>query len=614
MILYKATAGEFCEAVDDNKIADLVEKTFAVKLGHRVNQSQKRAFINSLPAMERVLRRAAVPSDCGILIEYIIPLTSNRIDFVIAGEDSMGKKNVVIIELKQWDLAQSTDMDGVVKTFIGGGNIETTHPSYQANSYKTFLGDFNEHIFNGTIRAYACAYLHNYPLHNPEPLKAEIYQNVIEEAPLYLKDDVSLLADFIQKHVGKGKGMNILYEVDSGKIRPSKQLIDYVSSMYQGNQEFVLLDEQKIAYETAKNIAKKNEGKSVIIINGGPGTGKSVLSMNLLGGLLKENLNVAFVAPNASYRDTLIDKLAQNERRTRLYHLFKGSAGFTHENADMFDVLVVDEAHRLKKRGAYQYKGENQVEDLVKVAKTTIFFIDDDQMIRPDDIGSVKEIRRVAEKFGAQISEIELVAQFRCAGAEGYVNWVNDILQIKETANFDGWDQKDFDFKIFDNPNEMRAAIQKKHEEGYNARMLAGYAWKWTGQKDGNANGEVNDVVIPVFDFSMPWNSRKVGTTWASDPRGIHQLGCVHTSQGLEFDYVGIIVGKDLSFDPVSLKYTTDWSEYKDATGKKGLKDNPEELNRFVRNIYRVLMTRGKKGCYVYFMDEEVKKQFKDIK
>jgi DUF2075 family protein/phage repressor protein C with HTH and peptisase S24 domain len=200
--------------------------------------------------------------------------------------------------------------------------------------------------------------------------------------------------------------------------------------------------------------------------------------------------------------------------------------------------------------------------------------------------------------------------QFRCSGAEGYINWLNYVLQIKLTANFDGWDKGDYEFKIFSDPNKLREAIKEKHDSGFSARVLAGYAWQWTSANEGNANGEVEDVVIPEFDFSMPWNSRKVGTTWAVDQGGIHQVGCIHTSQGLEFDYAGVIIGRDLTFNPDVLTYNTDYDSYKDTMGKRGLRENPIELNRLVRNIYKILMTRGIKGCYVYFVDKETEKYF----
>ena len=256
------------------------------------------------------------------------------------------------------------------------------------------------------------------------------------------------------------------------------------------------------------------------------------------------------------------------------------------------------------------YKGNNQVADIINAAKTSIFFIDDAQVVRPEDIGTVSEIRRVAETMGAKVYEMELTAQFRCAGAEGYINWLDDTLHLAQTGNYDGWDKQSFDFRIFDDPNKMRAAISEKAKEG-SARILAGYAWNWTSGSKGNPNAEVEDIVIPEFDFRMPWNSRKIGTTWPIDEEGINQIGCIHTSQGLEFDYVGVIVGNDLAYLRNEEKFYTDYNEYKDKIGKKGLKKNPEELNKLVRNIYKVLMTRGMRGCYVYFTNKETEDHFR---
>ncbi len=611
MILYKNNLKDFKIHVDTNQIGDLIEKSFREKLGHKVAPNEKRSWTNSMSFMEKIVRRADLSDTCGVMLEYIIPNTSNRIDFLISGEDEKGNKNFIIIELKQWETSESTDRDGVVRTFVGGGVRETTHPSYQAHSYKLFLSDYNENIDSGILSPYACAYLHNYKERSPEPLKAQIYESVIKVAPVYFKDDYEKLEQFLHNYVRFGKGEEILYQIEAGRIKPSKKLIEHIQKMYEGNQEFILLDEQKVAYETARSVAKKVKEKSVVIIKGGPGTGKSVISMNLLGSLLKDELNVNFIAPNSAFREVMIHRLARKETKLRLKNLFKGSAGFVNAKKDTFDTLIVDEAHRLKKKGAYQYKGINQIEDIVNSARTSIFFVDDNQMIRPDDIGSVQEIKRVADKNKARIYEIELVAQFRCAGAEGYLNWLDNTLQIKETANFDGWEQKDFEFKIFNDPNDLRKMIKEKHDKGFNARILAGYAWKWTSVGEGNKSGEVEDVLIPEFDFKMPWNARQIGTTWAVDPKGIDQAGCIHTSQGLEFDYVGVLVGNDLRFDSKKLDYHAHWVSYKDTTGKKGLKNNPEELTKLVKNIYKVLMSRGMKGCYVYFTDKEMERYFK---
>lgn len=609
MIVYKNTVKGFKDDVDRNQIADRIIEAFN---GKRIGKSEQNSWNQSLGFMERVIRRSEVPDDCGILLEYTLPGSYKRIDLIISGHDAAGQENFVIVELKQWQEAENTDHDDIVRTFIGGKKREVTHPSYQANAYRLFLKDFNENVHSGGVEGYSCAYLHNYTEKHPEPLKAPIYDKSIEESPLYLKNDYEKLANFIKDHVGKGKGESILYKIDQGRIRPSKKLIDYVGSMFVGNQEYVLLDEQKVAYELARGIAKKATEKSVVIISGGPGTGKSVISVNLLGGLLKEQLNAIFVAPNASFRSVMMSQLAKSFSKKRIEFLFKGSAGFTDVKKNLYDVIVVDEAHRLKDGTAYQYQGKNQIRDIINASRVSIFFVDEDQMIRPEDIGSLNEIRRVATEFDAKVYETELTAQFRCSGAEGYVNWLNDVLKIKDTANFDGWDKKSFEFVVFDNPNDLYSAIKLKSEQGFKARLLAGYAWKWTAADEGNQDGETCDIEIPEFGFSLPWNSRKVGTTWAIDPAGIEQVGCIHTSQGLEFDYVGVIIGDDLKYQFSTDNFFVDWNAYKDIKGKQGLKNKPEILSKLVQNIYKVLMTRGMKGCYVYFTNKETEKYFKE--
>lgn len=611
MIVYINSSEGFLVDVDSNKISDRIKEAYFQKSGKtNFNDKEDNSWINSMEFMGKIIRRSNIAKDCGVMIEFGLPSTSKRIDFIVSGKDEIGKKKFIIIELKQWKEAQSTTKNDLVLTKYYSGNY-STHPSYQASSYKGFLSDYNENVYNSTLIPFSCAYLHNYTEQNPEPLKDNIYKEVISDSPIYFKDDYQKLESFIKQHVGFGGGKDILYEIESGNIKPSKKLIDHVTSLFKGNQEFHLLEEQKVTYEVALDIAKNSKNKTVILINGGPGTGKSVISMSLLGGLLKIKQNVVFVAPNASFREVMLDKLTQGRDTSRAKFLLSGSGKFFGANANVFDTIVVDEAHRLKNETAFMYKGKNQIQDIINAAKVSIFFVDEDQIIRPEDIGSLTEIKRVSHMYNAELIELELKAQFRCSGADGYINWINDVLKIKDTANFDGWDKKDFEFKIFENPDELRKLIKAKADQGLNARILAGYAWEWTPENQGNSNSQVNDVKIPELNFEMPWNSRKVGTTWAINSEGINQVGCVHTSQGLEFDYVGIIVGNDLKFNEETNEFYSEWALYKDSKGKQGLRNDPERLCKMIRNIYRILMTRGMKGCYVYFTDKGTEKYFK---
>ncbi|CAM4410819.1 DUF2075 domain-containing protein [Paenibacillus alkaliterrae] len=608
MIVYSSSVAEFKEAVDDNKIAINIESAFIEKLGKRPSVSEWRSWNNSMQFMERIIRNSKVADDCGVMIEYNIPATSKRIDFVIAGQDEQQNKNFIIVELKQWEEAWTTDKEDIVKTSINGAIRETTHPSYQAWSYRQFIVDMNSAVYDTDVTAHSVAFLHNYREKTPEPLKAEQYEKTIMEAPLFLQHETRKLQDFIYKYVGKGKGLQLLYDIENGKITPSKSLVDHINALFEGNSEFVLLDEQKIAYETIVSLAKKQDKKRTIIIKGGPGTGKSVISMNALGGLLRNSLNTKFVAPNSSFRNVMIEMLTKQSSRSKMRtkSLFMGSGSFVETEENQFDVLIVDEAHRLKGKGSYMYKGANQVEDIVKSARTSVFFIDDHQRIRPDDIGTIAEIKRVADKQNCEIHEYTLHAQFRCAGAEGYLNWVDDLFGIQETGNFNGWDKDSFDFRVVDSPHRLYELIKDKQSKGHKARILAGYAWNWTAPNQGNSNGQIDDVILDEHQFKMPWNGYAIRESWAIHPDGIDQVGCVHTTQGLEFDYIGIIVGDDLKYNAETGELFSNYNDYKDKTGKKGLKDNPDKLNALVKNIYKILMSRGMKGCYIFCRDQSL--------
>ncbi|MBB6635698.1 DUF2075 domain-containing protein [Cohnella thailandensis] len=613
MIIYSSSAREFREKVDSNLLTVTIEEAFVRKMGMQPGLGEIRAWNNSMQFMERVIRNSKIADDCGILIEYNIPSTSKRVDFIVTGQDEKGNNNFIIVELKQWDSAKATDREDVVLACVGSREREMPHPSYQAWSYRQHLEDMNEAVHSHKLRSYSCAYLHNYRARQPDPLQSEQYQPIIQKAPLFLSEDTLKLQEFVHKHTGQGNGINLLYLIENGKIRPSKKLIEHIDGLFKGNSEFTLLDEQKIAYESIMSEAKDISKKKTIIVKGGPGTGKSVISMNALGGLLKKKLNVKFIAPNASFRSAMVETLVkqQSKNKARARILFAGSGQFYDAPADSFDVLIVDEAHRLKGKGAYMYQGLNQIDDIIKASKVNVFFIDDFQRIRPDDIGSIEEIKRIARMNGSEVFEYALSAQFRCSGAEGFLNWIDHIFQIRETGNFNGWDQDAFQFVLLDNPHSVYGHIKQKVNEGYKARMLAGYAWNWTDAKDGNPNGEVEDVLISEHQFSMPWNGRAL-STWAIDERGVEQIGCVHTSQGLEFDYVGVIIGNDLKYDPDTKRIYADYEEYKDKMGKRGLKNDNEQLTKLIKNIYKVLISRGMKGCFLYCRNPELRDYLKN--
>ncbi len=297
MIVYEASKEEFLTHVDKDELVSHILDQFELKLG-RTSESEIRSWDNSMLHMYRVLNDQSIPNDAGVAIEFKIPYTSKRVDFLLSGHDG-DNDSVVIVELKQWSEVEKVEgKEAIVKTAINRGFREVTHPSYQAWSYAVLIEDYNENVQDQYIQLKPCSYLHNYRKQQDDPLTDDYYEYYLNLAPVYAKGDVEKLRNFIKKYIKHGDNKEILYQIEQGKIRPSKSLQDSLASMLKGNQEFVMIDEQKVFYETALELAEravKTDTKQVMIVEGGPGTGKSVLAINLLVALTNQSLTCQYV-------------------------------------------------------------------------------------------------------------------------------------------------------------------------------------------------------------------------------------------------------------------------------------------------------------------------------
>lgn len=612
MIIYNESSSAFLNHVYENKIAYVLKEKVYTKMNKTVSPNELSSWERSLPLMAKVLRDADLKQDTHVLLEYKLPSSEKRIDFIVAGQDESGNKNAVIIELKQWQKAKAAKGDGIVRTFLGGRERETVHPAYQATSYKRYLLSFNEALYNNSsIQLHSCAYLHNYiQSRSEEPLLDERYNNYLQESPLFFQFDDRDLAKRIKKQVLNGNGKEIADTIENGRIRPSKKLVETVGSLIEGNEEFVLLDEQKVAYEKVISIYNQvnteTDQKHVILIKGGPGTGKSVIGLNLMSYMLKNKAYVEYITPNQAFREVLRKKLIGSSGHVEVRDLFKGSAAYVETSKDYFDVLICDEAHRLKEQGHMKKKipGENQATQIIRSSKVSVFFIDDFQKISKKDIGSVELLKQEANKQGAEIHEVELESQFRCSGSGNYIAWLESLFNDgKNDIHLEG----DFEFKVVSCPHELKEEIVDKRD----GRLLAGYAWEWT--KNVKSGELVDDVVIEEHNFALPWNDLN-RIDWAIHPECSNQIGCIHTVQGLEMDYVGVIIGKDLAYDTEKQSLVVVRDEFKDrgARPAKPKKGQADPLVDLVKNTYKTLMTRGMKGCYVYCCDKELEEYIRE--
>ncbi|RXK53654.1 DUF2075 domain-containing protein [Oleiharenicola lentus] len=608
MIVYLAKKHEFLDDVDSNRIEERIQAEFRRTHNHSVGASEKASWKNSLGFMQRILADEEIPHDSGVAIELSVPLSAKRIDFVLTGTSREKRQTAIIIELKQWTEAKPTQKDAIVRTYLGGAEVETSHPSYQAWSYAALLEDYSETVRTQRISLKPCAYLHNCA--DGSTINNPFYREHTDKAPAFLQADAAKLRAFIKEHVKHGDSGKVIYQIRDGKISPSKNLADSLVSLLQGNREFLMIDDQKLVYETALQLAgiATPKQKQVLIVEGGPGTGKSVVAVNLLVALTARKMLTQYVTKNAAPRGVYESRLTGAFKKSHISNLFVGSGGFTETPPNTFGALVVDEAHRLnEKSGLFMNLGENQVKEIIQAACFSVFFLDENQRVTLKDIGSVSEIMRWATATGAKVSRLNLESQFRCNGSDGYLAWVDNTLQVKKNAN-PTLEGIDYDFAVCDSPNELRERILQKNAGRNKSRMVAGYCWDWKSKTDGKSP----DIEFPEHGFSARWNLTADGPLWIIKPETVTEIGCIHTCQGLELEYVGVIIGPDLVVRDGRIKTDPAKRSGQDSSikgFKKRLSENREAAeaatDEIIKNTYRTLMTRGQHGCFVYSADPE---------
>lgn len=615
MLLYQGTSKEFVIETTKNEIVDRLEESFKRQMGYGPSVAERRSWQNSLRAMALVVGMSGLKNH-GVGIEYQLPGSSKRLDFMISGLSLDKKKEAVIIELKQWEKTEAGDGDKVV-TFVGQRDRDVLHPSVQVGHYRQYLTDQLEvlHEGNTAIRLSACSYLHNYSLEEKDPLFDEKFKAVVAKNPVFSKDDVEKLVEYLNALVPCGDDGSVVEEIIQSKAKPSKKLLEEIHRVVKDDSRYVLLDEQIIAYNRiiseVKRSAKTGE-KAAIIVRGGPGTGKSVIALNVMGELSRIGHNTHYVTGSKAFTETIRKILG-----TRGAQQVKFFNSYMSAEAGAIDVMVCDEAHRIRKTSNNMYtkkdkrSNKSQSEELFDASKVAVFFIDDRQIVRPDEIGSSKLIAEFAKSHDIRLYECDLTAQFRCNGSDAFINWVNHTLNIEVTAN-PFWEASNpFEFKIFDSPEALEKAIHAKAAEKASARMSAGFCWKWS---DPDSTGNLLDDVV-VGDWKRPWDAKPgagrlakgipPAALWAYDPNGIGQVGCVYTAQGFEFDYIGVIIGKDLVY-----RSDKGWVGVKEESCDTMVKRSKDKFVDLVKNTYRVLLTRGMKGCYVHFLDDETRKFF----
>ncbi|WP_051812228.1 DUF2075 domain-containing protein [Kitasatospora sp. MBT63] len=585
--------------------------------GHRPSPSEVRSWERSIPVLASALNDAGL-GQVEMLLEYGLPLNSKRADAVLAGfHPGTGLPSYVVVELKQWSSAEPDDEDPSLCR-IDAYARALLNPVDQVRGYCEYLISFNGALAGHPERLSGAAYLHNATEFGVSGL-FEARQD--QHGQLFIGARRGEFIDFLRSTLSAAPGASVADELVHAKVGPSRQLMAAAAQEVREREQFVLLDEQRVAYRTVLNAVRRagqSDHKEVVVVTGGPGTGKSVIALSLLGELYRQGVTALHATGSSSFTTTM--RRVAGARKREVQELFKYFNSFMTAERNSLDVLICDEAHRIRETSANRYTpasnrtGKAQIEELIDAARVPVFLLDEHQVVRPGEMGTVAEIEAAAAKKGLGCQVVTLDSQFRCGGSDAYLRWVVRLLGL-EPGGAVGWEPDGrMHLMLADGPREMEAFLDGRRSQGYSARMSAGYCWKWTKQVP---PGQALPADVVVGEWERPWNvfgDRAVNgappaALWATDPAGFGQVGCVYTAQGFEYDWSGVIIGPDLVWR--GDRWVTDRTASKDPVFKKSTSD--ADVDRLIRNTYKVLLTRGMIGTVVYSTDAETREKLREL-
>lgn len=611
------SAKTVADMASDGSLLERLTEQFLHMHGYLPGASEARSWQRSIPILAAALNDAGL-SNVEVMLEYALPLNSKRADAILAGVHPVsGEPSYVVVELKQWSQAEPHEDDPLL-CHIDAYAQPVLNPIEQVQRYCEYLVNFNGALAEQPERVSGVAYLHNATEFGVSGLR-EIETG--DRGQLFTAENRGSFLDHLRTKLSdKHPGARAADELLAGKAAPSKQLMALAAQEVREREQFVLLDEQQVAYRMVLNAvrkAKQSDHKEVVVVTGGPGTGKSVIALSVLGELYRQGVTALHATGSKSFTQTM--RKVAGARKREVQDLFKYFNGFMTAEKNSLDVLICDEAHRIRETSANRFTsaahrtGRLQIDELIDVARVPVFLLDEHQVVRPGEMGTVAEIKAAATRKGVECSVVRLESQYRCGGSDAYLRWVVRLLGL-EPGGPVPWEPDDrMQLRVAESPEEMEAFLQDQRGEGYGARMTAGYCWPWSEAKPGQPLPA--DVVIG--DWARPWNLKgdraisgaPPSALWATDPAGFGQIGCVYTAQGFEYDWSGVIIGPDFVWR--GDRWVTDRTKSKDPAFKKATPD--ADVDRLIRNTYKVLLTRGMVGTVVYSTDPESQERLREL-
>lgn len=614
--LLRESANRIKEMALSKTLVEKLSSQMMFQMGNSPSPAEKRSWENSLIELSEILIQCGL-GEVNLLVEYQLPYSSKRIDVIALGSDPKTQSPaVVVIELKQWTNASL--IEGALDSLKidSYGNTPILHPAVQVSRYCEYLSDFNRYVSDENTNLYGIAYLHNWIGANNSAL--DLIQPT-NNGMLFTAHQKSKLTEFLKARLSSKFSDQITDDFLNSKVAPTKQLMQLAAEEVKNREQFRLLDEQQIAYSMvmkALRDAENSNTKTAVIITGGPGTGKSVIALSLLGELSRRGKTTLHATGSKAFRNSL--RKVAGARSPQVQKLFSYFNSFMTSERNSLDVIICDEAHRIRETSANRYTkadlrtGTPQLHELLNVARVPVFLLDSNQVVRKGETGTPEYIEVEAKSLGLNVIRVDLDGQFRCGGSRLYETWLNGFLGLENSPEFIWSNDPNFNVIVAESPYEIVEKLKGFEAGGFKSRITAGYCWTWN---DPNEDGTLpNDVKIG--NWSRPWNVKgdrgvgeyMSGELWAIDPKGFDQIGCVYTAQGFEYDWNAVIFGPDLVWR--SGKWIGDRSGSRDPA-MRGI--TPEQFQILVKNTYKVLLTRGLVGTILYSVDKETQEHFKTL-
>ena len=622
MPLLRTSAAGLAALALDGSLGVRIDEQMRHQSGRHAGAAEIRSWERSLPVIAQDLLQAGLDK-VEVIIEHSLPLSSKRIDVVLAGQHPRtGRASYVVVELKQWSSATAWEDDPQLVLVDRHGSRPHVHPVEQVRGYCQYLLEFTSALHDQSEAVVGAAYLHNA---TTERSVAELRNYPQDKlGRLFLAADRAEWLQFLRDHLDAAvAGAPYADHLLNSASAPSKQLLRVAADEVQSRQQFVLLAEQRLAFELVMHEVEKarsGDHKSVVLVTGGPGSGKSVIALSLMGELARRGRTVIHATGSRSFTQTL--RKVAGARSPSTQRLFKYFNDFMTADRNGLDVLILDEAHRIRETSVSRWTRKElrsqdrpQVDELIAAARVPVFLLDEHQVVRPGELGTAEDIEQHAKALGLPVHRVDLDAQFRCGGSAAYVNWVLRLLGL-EPGGLIPWTGDDsFEVSTVSGPEELEARLQNRLEAGYGARMTAGYCWTWSDPtKDGQLVPDVR-----IGSWSRPWNlkgERAVGgappaSLWATADGGFEQVGCVYTAQGFEYEWTGVILGPDLVWRDG--RWVTRRSSNKDPDFRSPTRVDDRDFDRLVRNVYKVLLTRGMVGTLIMSVDPETQQMLEAL-